>query len=50
MNELDEARYHFALSEVLDMIRIYGYSKVINDLDELIADEISRKMELVHES
>ena len=49
MNELDEARYHFALSEVLDMVRIYGYSKVINDLDVLIADEISRKMELVYE-
>lgn len=49
MNELDEARYHFALSEVLDMVRIYGYSKVINDLDALIADEISRKMELVYE-
>jgi hypothetical protein len=49
MNELDEARYHFALSEVMDMVRIYGYSKVINDLDEMIADEINRKLESVHE-
>ena len=49
MNELDEARYHFALSEIMDMIRLHGYCNVINDLDELIADEISRKMELTHE-
>ena len=49
MNELDEARYHFALSEIMDMIRLHGYCNVINDLDEMIADEISRKMELVDE-
>jgi hypothetical protein len=47
MNELEEARYHFALSEVLDMVRIYGYCNVINDLDEMIADEINKKLELV---
>ena len=48
MNELDEARYHFALSEVLDMVRIYGYSKVINDLDAMIAEEVHRKLEMVY--
>jgi len=48
MNELDEARYHFALSEVLDMVRIYGYSKVINDLDTMIAEEVNRKLEAVY--
>ena len=47
MNELNEARYHFALSEVLDMVRIYGYSKVINDLDAMIAEEVNRKLEAV---
>lgn len=49
MNELNEARYHFALSEVLDMIRIYGYAKIINDLDAMIAAEVNRKLELVYE-
>ena len=49
MTELEEARYHFALSEVLDMIRIYGYCNVINDLDTMIADVINKKLELVDE-
>jgi hypothetical protein len=49
MNELDEARYHFALSEIIDMIRLYGYSNVINDLDAMIADEINQKMKVVYE-
>jgi hypothetical protein len=47
MNELDEARYHFALSEVLDMIRIYGYFNVLNDLDAMIAEEVNRKLVVV---
>lgn len=47
MNELDEARYHFALSEVLDMIRIYGYCNVLNDLDAMIAEEVNRKLVVV---
>lgn len=46
MNELQEARYHFALSEVIDMIRLYGYCNVINDLDAMIADEIDKKLSL----
>ena len=46
MNELQEARYHFALSEVIDMIRLYGYCNVINDLDAMIADEINKKLSL----
>ena len=37
-----ESHYHFTLSAMMDMVRIYGYAKVINDLDALIADEISR--------
>jgi len=49
MNELDEARYHFALSEIMDMIRLHGYCNVINDLDAMIADEINRKLAVVDE-
>jgi len=49
MNELDEARYHFALSEIMDMIRLHGYCNVINDLDEMIADEINQKLAVVNE-
>ena len=39
-----EADYHFTLSAMMDLIRQYGYSNVINDLDEMIAEEISRKL------
>jgi hypothetical protein len=46
MNELQEARYHFALSEVIDMIRLYGYCNVVNDIDAMIADEVNKKLEL----
>ena len=49
MNELDEARYHFALSEIMDMIQLHGYCNVINDLDAMIADEINRKLAVVNE-
>jgi len=49
MNELDEARYHFALSEIMDMIRLHGYCNVINDLDAMIADEINKKLGVVYE-
>ena len=37
-----EATYHYVLSDVLDLIRQYGYARVINDLDQRIADEVSR--------
>jgi hypothetical protein len=47
MNELDEAHYHFALSEIMDMVRLYGYSNVINDLDAMMNEEINRKLEMV---
>jgi len=36
MNELDEARYHYILSDMADLVDEYGYAKVINDLDEMI--------------
>lgn len=37
MNSTDEARYHFVLSDMADLIEDYGYANVINDLDEMIA-------------
>lgn len=49
MNELDEARYHFALSEIMDMIRVHGYCNVINDLDAMIEEEINKKLGVVYE-
>jgi hypothetical protein len=42
MNELDEARYHFVLSDMADLVDEYGYSKVINDLDEMIAAKVNQ--------
>lgn len=36
-----EAHYHFTLSDMLDLIRVYGYKKVINDLDAMIAEEVN---------
>jgi hypothetical protein len=37
MNPTEEARYHFVLSDMADLVDEYGYSTVINDLDEMIA-------------
>ena len=48
-NHDKEAEYHFTLSAMMDLIRQYGYCNVINDLDEMIEEEISRKMEVVDE-
>ena len=48
-DENKEAEYHFTLSAMMDLIRQYGYCNVINDLDVMIEEEISRKMEVVYE-
>lgn len=37
-----EANYHFTLSDMVDLIREYGYSKVINDLDDMIAEQVNK--------
>jgi hypothetical protein len=37
MNPTEEARYHFVLSDMADLVDEYGYANVINDLDEMIA-------------
>jgi hypothetical protein len=36
MNKHDEARYHFVLSDMVDLVDEYGYATVLNDLDEMI--------------
>lgn len=42
INYESEATYHYVLSDVADLIREYGYSKVINDLDAMIADQVNK--------
>lgn len=42
MNYESEATYHFILSDMVDLIREYGYSKVINDLDSMIAEQVNK--------
>jgi hypothetical protein len=36
MNKHDEARYHFVLSDMADLVDEYGYANVINDLEDMI--------------
>jgi hypothetical protein len=36
MNSIDEARYHYILSDMADLVDEYGYATVINDLEEMI--------------
>lgn len=36
MNSIDEARYHFVLSDMADLVDEYGYAAVINDLEDMI--------------
>lgn len=36
-----EAHYHWTLSDMSDLIRTYGYAKVINDLDLMIAEQVN---------
>lgn len=42
MNYESEANYHYILSDMSDLIRQYGYSKVINDLDAMIAEQVNK--------
>lgn len=41
MSEFDqeEAHYHWVLSDVCDMIRLYGYTKVLTDIDKALKHE-----------
>lgn len=50
LNELKEAHYHFTLSSMVDLIAEHGYCNVMNDLDEMIANEVNKKLEVLHET
>ena len=40
-HDFEEACYHWILSEVCEMIRLYGYSKVLMDIDKTLrADDL----------
>ena len=41
VNYESEAMYHYILSDTVDLIREYGYAKVINDLDAMIAEQVN---------
>ena len=49
MEEIDmrEAHYHWILSDVCDMIRLYGYTKVLIDIDKALKNE-DLEVELQH--
>lgn len=42
MNHNEEARYHFILMDMVDLIGDYGYDRVMADLDVAIADKVNR--------
>ena len=45
--DMREAYYHWVLSDVCDMIRLYGYTKVITDIDKALKNE-DLEVELKH--
>jgi len=42
MHHNEEARYHFVLMDMVDLIGDYGYDTVMADLDVAIADKVNR--------
>lgn len=42
VNYESEATYHYVLSDMVDLIRQYGYAQVINDLDTMIAEQVNK--------
>jgi hypothetical protein len=38
----EEARYHFIMMDMVDLIGDYGYDKVMDDLSTAIADKVNR--------
>jgi hypothetical protein len=42
MHHSEEARYHFTLMDMVDLIGDYGYEAVMVDLDVAIADKVNR--------
>ena len=49
LEQQNEAFYHFTLSNMVDLIDVYGYAHVLNDLDTMIADRVSLKLAEVSE-
>ena len=49
MSEFDqeEAHYHWVLSDICDMIRLYGYTKVLLDIYKALKNE-DLEVELKH--
>lgn len=41
MNEFDmeEAHYYWVINEICDLVRQYGYSRVMSDIDKSLTDE-----------
>lgn len=37
--DMREAYYHWVVSDVCDMIRLYGYTKVLMDIDKALKNE-----------
>ena len=37
--DLEEAHYHWVLSDVCSLIRRYGYTKVLTDIDKALKNE-----------
>lgn len=42
MNHNEEARYHFILMDMADLIGDYGFDVVMADLDVAIANKVNR--------
>ena len=42
MSHNEEARYHFVLMDMVDLIGDYGYDTVMADLEIAIADKVNR--------
>ena len=42
MNHNEEARHHFILMDMVDLIGDYGYDTVMADLEVAIADKVNR--------
>ena len=38
----EEARYHFIMMDMVDLIGDYGYDRVMDDLSTAIADKVNR--------
>jgi hypothetical protein len=42
MHHNEEARYHFILMDMVDLIGDYGYQRVMEDLEVAISDKVNR--------